>query len=53
MRKVSATHAASGTTLCPSVTAIAKRGDWSIVKILDLYWKFADMGDSFWGEYLL
>ena len=48
IRKGSATHAASGTTLPPSVTAIAKRGDWSLGKLLDIYWKFAETGD-FWG----
>ena len=52
LKKGSATHAASGTTLCPSVTAIVKRGDWSMGKILDIYWKFANTGDYFLGRVL-
>ena len=42
-RKGSSTHAASGTTCTPSITSIAKRGDWSLGKILDIYWKFVDI----------
>lgn len=51
-RKGSSTHAASGTTLSPSITSIAKRGDWSLGKILDIYWKFAEAGDQFLGRVL-
>ena len=44
-RKGSATYAASGTTMAPSIPSIARRGEWSIGKILDVYWHFLSSGD--------
>jgi hypothetical protein len=40
----------SGMT-CPAlISAVAKHGDWSLGKILDIYWHFAEAGDVFWGD---
>jgi hypothetical protein len=52
MRKGSATSAASGTTCPPPVSSIASRGEWSLGKILDLYWHFAAPGDHYLGRVL-
>jgi hypothetical protein len=50
LRKGAATHASSGTTAPPSVAAIAARGDWTITKILDIYWRFCQTGDEYLGR---
>jgi hypothetical protein len=49
LRKGSATHVASATTAPPPIASIAKRGDWSLGKVLDVYWQFAEAGDSYLG----
>ena len=51
-RKGSATHAVSGTTMAPSTTSIARRGEWSIGVVLDCYWHFASVGDHYLGRIL-
>ena len=51
-RKGSATKASSGTTCPPPVFSIASRGEWSLGKILDVYWHFAAPGDTFLGRIL-
>lgn len=38
LRKGAATHAVSGTTATPSIPSIARRGEWSIGSVLDVYW---------------
>jgi hypothetical protein len=52
IRKGSATQASSGTTCPPPVSSIASRGEWSMGKILDLYWHFAEPGDTYLGRIL-
>jgi hypothetical protein len=52
IRKGSATKASSGTTCPPPVSSIASRGEWSMGKILDLYWHFAEPGDTYLGRIL-
>ena len=52
LRKGSATHVASATTVPPPIASIASRGDWSLGKVLDVYWQFAEAGDSYLGRCL-
>ena len=52
LRKGSATHVASATTVPPPIASIANRGDWSLGKVLDVYWQFAEAGDSYLGRCL-
>ncbi|KAL3759839.1 hypothetical protein ACHAWU_007583 [Discostella pseudostelligera] len=52
LRKGSGSHASSVTTLPPSFVAVAARGEWSIGKILDVYFKFALGGDQYLGRIL-
>ena len=52
IRKGSATHVACATTAPPPMASIANRGDWSLGKILDVYWQFADVGDAYLGRCL-
>ena len=39
IRKGSSTHATSGTTLTPSLISIALRGEWSLGKVFNIYFK--------------
>lgn len=52
LRKGSATHVASATTCPPPIASIANRGDWSLGKVLDVYWQFAESGDAYLGRCL-
>ena len=52
IRKGSATKASSGTTCPPPVFSITSRGEWSMGKILDLYWHFSEPGDTYLGRIL-
>jgi hypothetical protein len=52
LRKGSATHACSGTTAPPSLPSIARRGEWSISQVLDVYWHFCSVGDHYLGRIL-
>ena len=45
-------HASSGTTHPPSFVAVAARGEWSIGKVLDVYFKFGMGGDQYLGRIL-
>ena len=45
-------HASSGTTMPPSFVAVAARGEWSIGKVLDIYFKFGLGGDQYLGRIL-
>ncbi len=40
LRKGAATHAVSGTTASPSIPSIARRGEWSMGPVLDVYWHY-------------
>ena len=52
IRKGSATHVLCATTCPPPIASIANRGDWSMGKVLDVYWQFADVGDAYLGRCL-
>jgi hypothetical protein len=52
IRKGSATAVTSGTTLPPPTSSIAARGEWSLGRILDIYWHFAEPGDHYLGRCL-
>jgi hypothetical protein len=52
IRKGSATKVTSGTTLPLPTSSIAARGEWSLGKILDIYWHFAEPGDHYLGRCL-
>jgi hypothetical protein len=52
LRKGSATHAVSGTTLSPSLPSVARRGEWSQGLVLDVCWHFASIGDHYLGRIL-
>ena len=52
LRKGNATHVACATTAPPPIASIANRGDWSLGKVLDVYWQFAEVGDSYLGRCL-
>ena len=52
LRKGAATHAVSGTTAAPSIPSIARRGEWSLGAVLDVYWHFAKTGDEYLGRVL-
>ena len=49
-RKGSATHATSGTTAPPPIPSVARRGEWSLGKVLDVYWHCAEPGDHYLGR---
>ena len=52
LRKGSATMAVSGTTSPPPILSIARRGEWSIGKVFDVYWHFSEPGDHYLGRIL-
>ena len=51
-RKGSAVEATSGTTCPPPPSSVARRGEWSMGKIFDIYWLFAQAGDQYLGRIL-
>lgn len=52
IRKGSGSFAASGTTAPPSLTSIARRGEWSIGIIFDIYLHFCATQDHYLGRIL-
>ena len=52
IRKGSASHAAAGTTCPPPIPSVAHRGEWSMGKVLDVYWHFSEPGDTYLGRIL-
>jgi hypothetical protein len=52
IRKGSATKVTSGTTLPPPTSSIAARGEWSLGRVLDIYWHFAEPGYHYLGRCL-
>ena len=52
IRKGSGSYASSATTQPPSSVATAARGEWSIGKVLDVYFKFGAGGDQYLGRLL-
>ena len=53
MRKGSATLAACGTTAPPPIPSIARRGEWSMGSVLEVYWHFSEPGDQYLGRILV
>ena len=51
-RKGSATHATTGTMEPAPIPSVMKRGEWTLGKVLDLYWKFSELGDYYLGRCL-
>ena len=47
IRKGSGSYASSATTAPPLFVATAARGEWSIGKVLDVYFKFGAAGDQY------
>ena len=43
---------ACATTPPPPIASIANRGDWSLGKVLDVYWQFDEAGDAYPGCWL-
>ena len=52
IRKGSATHVSCATTAPPPIDSIPNQGDWSMGKVLDVYWQFAEIGDEYLGRCL-
>jgi hypothetical protein len=52
LRKGSATYSSSGTTNPPPLTSIGARGEWTLNKILQIYFLFSDVGDMYLGRIL-
>ena len=52
LRKGAATSAVCGTTAPPSLPTIARRGEWSLGAVLDVYWHFSQVGDEYLGRIL-
>ena len=50
--KGSGTEATSGTTCPPPISSVSGRGEWSMGKVLDVYWTFAHAGDQYLGRIL-
>ena len=45
-------HATTATTEPPPIPSVLLRGEWTLGKVLDLYWKFAELGDYYLGRTL-
>ena len=52
LRKGSASFASSGTTCAPSIPSICNRSEWSMGKVLDVYWHFCNEGNHYLGRVL-
>jgi hypothetical protein len=51
-RKGSATYVVACTTNPPSLPSIARRGEWTIGSVLDVYWHFGSEQDQYLGRIL-
>ena len=52
IRKGGSRHACVGTTCPPSLVSLALRGEWSMGKVFDIYFKFGEFGDQYLGKIL-
>ena len=52
IRKGSGTYASSCSTVPPPLVSIALRGEWSLGKVFDIYFKFGANGDHYLGRIL-
>ena len=53
LRKGSATLAVSSTTTLTPISSNTRREEWSMGKILDVYWHFSEPGDHYLGRILV
>ena len=51
-RKGAAVASTSGTTCPPPPSSVARRGEWSLGKVFDIYWLYAESGDQYCGRIL-
>lgn len=51
-RKGAAVASTSGTTCPPPPSSVARRGEWSLGKVFDIYWLYAECGDQYCGRIL-
>ena len=49
-RKGAAVHVTTGTMDPPPIPSILRRGEWSMGKVLEVYWKWAQVGDTYLGR---
>lgn len=52
VKKGSSTYATTGAISPPSLISIYLRGEWSIGKVFDIYFKFGEFGDAYLGRIL-
>lgn len=52
IRKGSGTHVTTCTMDPPPIPSVLMRGEWSLGKVLDVYWKFSMIGDTYLGRCL-
>lgn len=51
-RKGSATHVTTCTMDPPPIPSVMMRGEWSMGKVLEVYWRFSALGDTYLGRCL-
>ena len=51
-RKGAATHVTTNTMEPPPMPSILLRGEWSLGKVLDIYWRWSAQGDTYLGRLL-
>ena len=49
-RKGAATHVTTSTMDPPPLPSILRRGEWFMGKVLDVYWKWSQVGDTYLGR---
>jgi hypothetical protein len=52
IRKGAGMECTSGTTCPPPMVSVARRGEWSMGKVFDIYFLFAESGDYYCGRIL-
>ena len=50
IRKGGATHVTTGTTVPPPIPSMAGSGEWSMGKVLEVHWHFAEPRDNYVGR---
>ena len=51
-RKGAAMMVTTGTMEPPSMPSVLLRGEWSLGKVLDIYWRWSKLGDTYLGRLL-
>ncbi len=52
IRKGASVAVTSSSTCPPAPSSVARRGEWSLGKVFDIYWKWAEAGDQYCGRIL-